>query len=115
VQEGGIFRAHVGSYLYKPSEHAKANVDISDIEADVVARIQSLTYPILAPAVGLAAPALIADYAWGDLMGGLMIAGLLRALLAQHTTFLVQVRRTHLRPVAALVHFALEIPSLPIR
>lgn len=98
MQNGGVFRSHMGAYLYYPSAHAIANVPMADIDRDAVARLQSTAYPVLALLFGLAAPTAVCGLVWNDWIGGVLVAGFAKSYAAQHTTFLVQVRSGRTTP-----------------
>ena len=80
----GFWWAHMGWLLYKspPTDFANAK----DLRRDPLVGFQDRHYLSLALAVGLLLPTLIA-WAWGDPVGGLMVAGFLRLLVQDHSTF----------------------------
>ena len=80
----GFWWAHMGWLFYKdpPSDFANAK----DLRRDPLVRFQDRHYLSLALAVGLLLPTLVAR-AWGDAVGGLLVAGFLRLLVQDHSTF----------------------------
>lgn len=82
----GFFYAHFGWMLLKdPPGH---KIHAPDLEKDWMVRFQHDYYIPIAIFMGFLFPAILAT-AWGDFWGGLWIAGCLRIVLTQHSTFLV--------------------------
>ena len=82
----GFWYAHIGWILtLDPTRRNYSNV--SDLQADPVIRFQHRHYTPICIITGFVLPALIAAL-WGDLWGGLVIAGAVRIVLVQHITSL---------------------------
>ncbi len=83
----GAWFAHVG-WLFRRRE-ASADVSrLTDLSAVRSIRLQHRYYVVIAVAVGLLLPTLIAAQ-WGDPWGGLLVAGFLRATVMLQATFCV--------------------------
>ena len=80
----GFWWAHVGWLFYRNPDPDRQNV--KDLLADPLIRFQERHYLALLLAVGFLVPTLIAS-AWGDALGGLLLAGFLRLLIQYHSTF----------------------------
>ncbi len=83
----GFWHAHIyWLFTLDPSKRDYSNVD--DLRKDPLVRFQHRFYIPIAIFMGFLLPMLIA-WTWGDLWGGLIIAGALRISIAQHVTFCV--------------------------
>lgn len=83
----GVWFAHMG-WLSRRREASADPLRLTDLAAVRSIRFQHRYYAWIAIGVGLALPALIAAQ-WGDLWGGLLVAGFLRAALMLQATFCV--------------------------
>lgn len=85
--EKGFWYAHIGwLMLLDPSTRDYSNVE--DLAADPWIRWQHRYFGQLAVIWGFVAPMLIAGL-WGDWLGGLLLAGVLRTVLNHHFTFCI--------------------------
>lgn len=86
----GFWWAHLGWVLVQENApgHVPDHTNVQDLQADPLIRFQNRFYVLLALTVGFLVPMLIAE-AWGDAMGGLLVAGFLRLFLQYHATFSV--------------------------
>jgi stearoyl-CoA desaturase (Delta-9 desaturase) len=83
----GVWFAHMG-WLFR-ERRASADVSrLTDLSAVRSIRLQHRFYPFVAIAVGLVLPTLVASL-WGDPVGGLLVAGCLRAAVMLQATFCV--------------------------
>ena len=82
----GFWWAHVGWVLVR--EDVAGFDNAQDLQADPLIRFQHRFYVLLALAMGFLLPMLLAE-AWGDAVGGLLVAGFLRLFLQYHATFSV--------------------------
>ena len=80
----GFWWAHVGWLFYREASPERSNV--RDLEADPLIRFQDRHYLSLLLGMGFLVPALLAS-AWGDAIGGFLVAGCLRLLVQYHSTF----------------------------
>ena len=81
----GFWWAHMGWLFYR----TQPNFDLApDLLEDPLVRFQERFYLPLGTLFGFALPALIAS-AWGDPLGGLLLAGFLRLLIQYHATFAI--------------------------
>jgi stearoyl-CoA desaturase (delta-9 desaturase) len=86
IRRGALF-AHVGWLFHR--RQASADVArLGDLWAVPSVRLQHRYYALVAVAMGLLLPALIAGL-WGDFWGGLLVAGFLRAAILLQATFCV--------------------------
>jgi len=81
----GFWWAHIGWLFYRSPSNAERS---RDLLADPLIRFQDRFYVALGALFGLVLPALIA-WTWGDLLGGLLLAGFLRLMLQYHATFAI--------------------------
>jgi stearoyl-CoA desaturase (delta-9 desaturase) len=86
IGRGALF-AHVG-WLFRRRQASADVARLSDLWARRSIRLQHRYYAVVAIAVGLLMPALIAGL-WGDFWGGLLVAGFLRAAILLQATFCV--------------------------
>jgi len=83
----GFWYAHIGwLFTLDISKRDMSNVD--DLNKDPLVRFQHRFFVPLAIFMGFILPTLIASL-WGDALGGLIIAGFLRVVITQHTTFCI--------------------------
>jgi stearoyl-CoA desaturase (delta-9 desaturase) len=80
----GFWWAHMGWLFFKGPPSNFRNV--KDLQRDPLILFQDRHYLSLSLAFGLLLPTVIA-WAWGDAMGGLLVAGFLRLLIQDHATF----------------------------
>ncbi len=83
----GAWFAHVG-WLFRRREASADVTRLTDLSAVRSIRLQHRYYVVIAIAVGLLLPTLIAAQ-WGDPWGGLLVAGFLRAAVMLQATFCV--------------------------
>jgi len=83
----GAWFVHVG-WLFRRREASADVTRLTDLWAVRSIRLQHRRYPVVAIGVGLALPTVIAAQ-WGDPVGGLLVAGFLRAALLLQATFCV--------------------------
>jgi stearoyl-CoA desaturase (delta-9 desaturase) len=74
--------------MVRPCRLAVPAARLTDLWAVRSVRLQHRAYPLIAIAVGLLLPALLAAQ-WGDFWGGLLVAGFLRAAILLQATFCV--------------------------
>lgn len=82
----GFWWAHVGWLFFREVERPEA--DATDLLADPLVRFQHKHYLALAVLFGVALPGALAAL-WGDVLGGVLVAGFLRLVLQWHATFSV--------------------------
>ena len=86
--ERGFWFAHIGWLLMlDPSSRDFSNVE--DLSADKWILWQHKNWWWLALTWGFVMPTLIAGLLWGDWLGGLLLAGVLRLVLNHHCTFCI--------------------------
>lgn len=84
----GFWYCHLGWLLVlDPSKRDFSNVD--DLKADKMVELQHNYYVPLLIFMSFVLPMLIAGFLWGDFLGGLLIAGLLRMVIVHHFTFCI--------------------------
>ncbi len=81
----GFWHAHIGWIFRKPVP-APLYDNVSDMMRDPLVRFQDRYYVWLAVAVGFALPMYLGSL-WGDMWGGLLVAGVLRTVVNHHFTF----------------------------
>lgn len=87
----GFWFAHIGWLFRKRGTGDRDQVDLNqvkDLWADPLIRFQHRHYEALAIAVGFIFPMLLA-MSWGDLIGGIIIAGFARSVFVQQATFCI--------------------------
>ncbi len=84
----GFIWAHFGWLLYKKDEQFKDIDKAGDLTRDPLVMWQYKYWVIIGVFFAFVVPALIA-MTWGDLFGGLAIAGLVRTVVTHHSTFLI--------------------------
>lgn len=82
----GFWWAHLGWLFYRSPASDRRNV--GDLLKDSLVRFQDRHYLSLLLAFGFLVPTLLAS-AWGDAVGGLLVAGFLRLLVQYHSTFAI--------------------------
>jgi len=80
----GFFWAHIGWLFFRDRDHVFSRV--RDLQADPVVMWQHRNYVTLAVVFGALVPMAVAT-AWGDPIGGLLVAGFLRLVAQYHATF----------------------------
>ncbi|NRA94662.1 MAG: fatty acid desaturase [Planctomycetes bacterium] len=83
----GFLWAHIG-WIWHDVPETTPVVKTEDLERDPIVRFQHRYWLLLAVVFGGVLPACIAGL-WGDALGGLLVAGFLRLVLAWHSTFSV--------------------------
>jgi stearoyl-CoA desaturase (Delta-9 desaturase) len=84
----GFFWAHMGWLYFKHNDQLKDMEKAGDLMDDKLVVAQFHTWVPMGFFVGYILPGIIA-LAWGDLFGGIFIAGFLRSVLNHHATFLI--------------------------
>ncbi|MDO8518972.1 MAG: acyl-CoA desaturase [Deltaproteobacteria bacterium] len=82
----GFWHAHVFWVVLKSDQSDESN--IKDLKKDPLVRFQDRFYVPLAILVSFIFPAALASL-WGDMWGGLFVAGWLRLVVNHHLTFLI--------------------------
>lgn len=83
----GFWFSHIGWLFYlDPSQRDFSNTE--DLSADPIVQWQHKYYVQIAIASGFLLPMML-SWLWGDLFGGLIIAGAMRITLNQHFTFCI--------------------------
>jgi stearoyl-CoA desaturase (delta-9 desaturase) len=82
----GFWWAHVGWVIFESAERSYERV--KSLRADPVVRFQSRYYVPLAAVVGLGIPAVLGTL-WGDPIGALLVAGVVRLVVQWHETFFI--------------------------
>ncbi len=83
----GFWYAHIG-WLFVLDTKARDFSNVEDLAADPIVRLQHRYYPLIAIFMGFIFPMLVGAL-WGNAIGGLLIAGVLRITLNQHFTFCI--------------------------
>lgn len=88
----GIWWTHIGWLLFKP--HVKVQNAIKestgdDLDSDTLVQWQDENYLELLILMGAIFPMALCGLLWGDFLGGLIFGGVLRAVMMQHSLFLV--------------------------
>jgi stearoyl-CoA desaturase (delta-9 desaturase) len=83
----GFWWAHIGWVMFDAPGDRSFKL-VADLETDPLLRFQLRHYPLLAFLVGLALPTGLGAF-WGDPVGSLIIAGILRVVIQWHATFSV--------------------------
>jgi len=84
----GFFWAHMGWLLYKQDDQIEDAKNAGDLVNDPLVMWQYQCWIPLGIFVGFVLPGLIA-WSWGDMFGGIFIAGFLRSVINHHATFLI--------------------------
>ncbi|KAI8072610.1 delta-9 desaturase [Gongronella butleri] len=95
----GLFFAHFGWMLLKRPLNRVGKADVSDLKNDWLVQFQHKYYWLVALVMGVAVPTAVPGL-WGDYMGGLVYAGVVRLVLAHHAMFCVN----------SLAHYMGETP-----
>ncbi|PSN62678.1 hypothetical protein BS50DRAFT_126901 [Corynespora cassiicola Philippines] len=85
----GLFHAHIGWMLFNQDPKLKGRTDISDLDEDPVVVWQHKHYGLCLLLSAWVFPMCFAGLLWGDWMGGLIYAGIIRACIVQQATFCV--------------------------
>lgn len=85
----GFWFSHMGWMVFKQNPKLKARTDISDLIEDPIVRFQHRHYMLVLLFSSFVLPTLIAGFGWGDWLGGLVFAGILRNLFVHQSTFCV--------------------------
>lgn len=83
----GFWYAHIG-WLFMLDTTKRDYSNVSDLKSDPILRFQFRYFALIAVTMGLILPTGLAAL-WGDPLGGLFVAGLLRVTLNQHFTFCI--------------------------
>ncbi|MEZ5491480.1 MAG: fatty acid desaturase [Gammaproteobacteria bacterium] len=84
----GFWFSHIGWILRRYPSGLKDLSNVKDLQKDPILRWQSRHYLSLVLIMNIALPALI-GWLHGDLLASLLLAGLLRLVLSQHVTYLI--------------------------
>ena len=87
--KSGFFFAHIGWMLVHPKAENKIKADLKDLNDNAMIRWQHRNYLWFGPFVAFAVPTLVAGIGWGDWMGGLIYAGIIRLFAVHQATFCV--------------------------
>jgi len=82
-----FWHAHIG-WLFTLDVSKRDFSNVEDLQQDPLARFQHRFFIPIAIFIGFILPILIASL-WGDIWGGLLIAGFLRIVITQHMTFCI--------------------------
>lgn len=85
----GLFWSHIGWLLVIEHDHPKGKVDVSDLTSDPMLVWQDKAFDWFSPICALLLPTLVAGLGWGDWLGGLVYAGIIRLVFVHHATFSV--------------------------
>ena len=85
----GLMYAHLGWMILKQNPKRIGRTDITDLNSDILVRMQHKYYGIVVIVMGFLVPALVAGLGWGDWRGGFFYAGLCRLVFVHHATFCV--------------------------
>jgi len=85
----GFVYTHLGWMIMKQDYEILGNVDISDLNASKICRVQHDQYLPIALASGVILPTLICGLGWNDWMGGYFYAALLKMAFVHHSTFFI--------------------------
>ncbi|KAK9478950.1 hypothetical protein V1514DRAFT_329497 [Lipomyces japonicus] len=85
----GLLYSHIGWMCILQNPKNKGRVDLSDLDADPVVRLQHKYYIWVVALMGYLFPMAIAGLGWGDWKGGLIWAGIVRLTVVHHATFCV--------------------------
>ncbi len=84
----GLLYAHIGWLVFKPDPNNVGFVDVRDLDKDPVVIWQHKHYKEVAVVMGFLLPCCVAGL-WGDWIGGLVYAGIVRMFTVQQSTFCV--------------------------
>lgn len=84
----GLLYAHIGWLVFKHDPECQAHADVSDLTNDPIVAWQDYYYSPIAMIMAYVLPCCIGGL-WGDYLGGLVYAGVIRAFLVQQSTFCV--------------------------
>ena len=87
--KSGFFFAHIGWMLVYPKPENKVKADLKDLNDNAMIRWQHRNYLWFGPFVAFVVPTLVAGLGWGDWMGGLIYAGIIRLFAVHQATFCV--------------------------
>ncbi|KAJ5991882.1 hypothetical protein N7451_007606 [Penicillium sp. IBT 35674x] len=85
----GVWYSHFMWMVMKQNPKDRGRTDISDLNQDPIVVWQHKHYGMFILAFGVLFPMTVAGLGWGDWMGGLVYAGILRFLFVQQATFCV--------------------------
>lgn len=85
----GVFFSHMGWMLINRPKNRIGYSDVTDIDADIIARWQHKYYPLISMTMAFILPTLVAGLGWGDWRGGYFYAGVARLVFVHHATFCV--------------------------
>jgi stearoyl-CoA desaturase (Delta-9 desaturase) len=83
----GFFWSHIGWVILK-HRRRPGIVDISDLRKNPVVAWSDNNYSWLSLVMAFVFPSVVAGFGWGDWKGGLVYAGLIRALCLLHVNIL---------------------------
>ncbi|CAH0055012.1 unnamed protein product, partial [Clonostachys solani] len=85
----GFFYSHIGWIIFKQNPKRQGRTDITDLNEDPIVVWQHKNYIKSAVTMAFIFPAVVAGLGWGDWVGGLVYAGLLRVGFVQQATFCI--------------------------
>ncbi|KAK5991660.1 Acyl-CoA desaturase [Cladobotryum mycophilum] len=85
----GLLYAHIGWLVIKQDPKRIGRTDINDLHADPVVFWQNIYYLKLVLFMGFGLPTLVCGLGWGDWLGGLIYAGILRVFFLQQAIFCI--------------------------
>jgi stearoyl-CoA desaturase (delta-9 desaturase) len=85
----GLLFSHVGWMVLNNDPKVKGRTDVSDLDNDWVVVWQHKHYGKCLVVAAWGFPMVVAGLGWGDWMGGLVYAGIIRACFVQQATFCV--------------------------
>ncbi|KAF2098779.1 acyl-CoA desaturase [Rhizodiscina lignyota] len=85
----GLLYSHMGWMIMKQNPKRIGRTDISDLNESAIVRWQHKNYLKVVITMGLIVPCVVAGLFWGDWVGGIVYAGILRILFVQQATFCV--------------------------
>lgn len=83
----GFWWAHIG-WIFHAHQKDAIRMKVDDLRRDPLVRLQHKYWLLVGIAFGIGVPTAIAAL-WGDVLGGFLVAGWLRLVLAWHCTFAV--------------------------
>jgi stearoyl-CoA desaturase (delta-9 desaturase) len=85
----GLLFSHIGWMVLNNDPKVKGRTDVSDLDNDWVVVWQHKHYGKCLVVAAWGFPMVVAGFGWGDWMGGLVYAGIIRACFVQQATFCV--------------------------
>jgi len=85
----GFWYAHIGWMMVHPKPELKIKADLKDLNDHAMIRWQHKNYLWFGPFCAFVIPTVVAGLGWGDWLGGLIYAGMIRLFVVHHATFCV--------------------------